>query len=155
MKRIIVLLFIALFMAGCGMIAQQPSKVCPPPDGQESWICDKSAQLEVTPEQVYGWIFSATAMAAITDVASIKEICEFKAKIDKWYLKMYPVSYDALIQEVVRQLNIIDDPQKVLLIKNILNQNLVMYSSPALIKAYDDWMLRAGSNRFNQDMMCK
>ena len=145
-----VLLF--LLMA-CG--AAQLSKVCPPPEGKTSWICDKSAEAGVTPEQVYGWIFSATALAAVADVVKISWVCEFKQEISDWYVDMHPLTYDAVINKVIQEANLLKDPQKLLLIKSILNQNLTLYSSPAVIGEYDDWLLRAGSNKFDRDMFCK
>lgn len=147
-----IIILVGAFLISC--IAPQPSKVCPPPDGKESWVCDKSAQLEVTPEQIYGWIFSASAIAAVTDVAEIQWICDFKKKIADWYVKVYPVSYDSVINKIIEELKLVKDPRKVLLIKNILNQNLVLFSNTGLIKEYDDWMMRAGSNKFDMDMMC-
>ena len=153
MKKIGLLLIICFMVVSC--MAAAPSKVCPPLNGEKSWICEKSIKSDITPEQVYGWIFSASAIAAVTDVAEIGEICAFKKKIDDWYMSVRPVSYDAIIDKVLEELKLLKDARKILLIKNILNQNVMMYSNWQLVDDYDDWMLRAGSAKFNRDMMCE
>ena len=162
-KLLFVLLAITIVLPGCAAYERMTdpnapppvSNYCPPPEGTKSFICEKSAELKITPEQAYGWIFSASAIAVVTDITDIAWICEFKEKIDQRYLRMYPLSYDSALAEVISELKLVDDPRKVLLIKNILNQNLYLYSSPALIDPYDDLMLRAGSIRFDRDMMCE
>ena len=88
-------------------------------------------------------------------MTTIEWICDFKKEISNWYVDVYPVTYDTVINKVVQEMKLIEDPRKLLLIKNIINQNMALYSSPALIGEYDDWLLRAGSNRFDRDMMCE
>jgi len=149
-----ILLVIMVLSVSCATTAPV-SKVCPPPENKPSFICTKSAELKVTPEQVYGWIFSATAIAAVIDIADIDTICAFKKKISVWYVDVYPITYDSVIAKALEELKLIDDPRKVALIKSILNQNITMYASPQLIDEYDDWMVRAGSNKFDLDMGCK
>ena len=155
----ILILILSISAVSCAVLPGQTggpreSKWCPPPEGTKSFICTKSAEAGVVPEQVYGWIFSATAIAAVTDVADITWICEFKKKVDARYLRLYPLSYDSAIAEIIAELKVVKDPRKVLLINSILNQNLSLYASPDLVDAYDDLMLRAGSVKFDKDMMC-
>jgi len=155
MKRYFLIGLMVFILAACSFsMVDKPSEVCPPPEGQESWICDKSAELGVTPEKVYGWIYSATAIAAITEVAKIEDICEFEQKIADWYVVTSPISYESIIAQIVKEMKLIDDPRKFLLIKNILSENLIDYSSPMIVKPYDDWMLKAGHNKFQRDMLC-
>jgi len=155
MKKLLFVFLAAFLAAGFTCAGSTPlNPVCPPPQGQESWICEKSTDLNVSPEKVYGWIYSAAAIGAIADQVEIQEVCKFKHKIDKWYISVYPVSYDSAISKVLEEANLLKDPKKILLMKNIFNQNLEMYSSPELIDKYDDWMLRAGSNKFERDMLC-
>ena len=149
MKKTILALSIVLFLVSCAAVPIQ-NPICPQED---SWICEKSAELGVQPEQVYGWIYDAAAIAAISDIVKIQDLCEFEQEIAEWYLKVYPVSYDALIGEML-SLTLNYDAQKMLLIKNILNRNLLQYKSPELISTADDIILRKGHVAFRQDMLC-
>lgn len=154
MKRVIFCcLILGIFLMGCA--ARQPSQVCPPPENQPSWLCQKSAELDITLEQTYGFIFSASAISVVTDLVERQWICDFKKKISDWYVETYPITYDSVIQKVIIELKLLKDQDKILLIKNILNQNMALYSSASMIGEYDDWLLRAGSNKFDQDMLCK
>ena len=120
MKNLFFVSLVGVFLFGC--LANVPSKVCPPPDGKQSWICEKSEQAGVTPEQVYGWIFSASAIGAITDVTSIEWLCEFKGKISDWYVEVYPVSYDSVINKVIKEMKLIDDPASCCWLKILLTR---------------------------------
>jgi len=149
MKKLILALSVVLLLASCATIPIQ-NPVCPQ---EGSWICQKSAELEVQPEQVYGWIYDAAAMAALTDIIKIKELCEYEQRIADWYVEFYPFSYDALINEMLSQI-LKYDTQKMLLIKNMLNKNLISYSSPAIISEPDDVIFKKGHVAFRRDMLC-
>ena len=143
------LVLLLAIITGCGQ-RQILNSVCPQ---EGSWICEKSEEIGVQPEQVYGFIYNAAAIAAITDVVKMKDICAFEKEVADWYVKIYPISYDALIGTVLsRALSY--DKEKTLLIKNILNQNLVAYKSPKLISEPDDIILRKGHVAFRNDMLC-
>jgi hypothetical protein len=146
---------ICFLLASCAHFGEAPpSKVCPPPEGQESWLCEKSAELDITLEQVYGWIYTPVATGVVFDKLDRQEICDFDSEISDWYIRNYPFSYDRLIMEIFTQLKAIDDPMKLALLSNIINRNLNLYSSPELIKAYDDQLIRAGNNQFRMDFYC-
>jgi len=149
MKKLTGFILASLFLIACATVPIQ-DPVCPQ---EGSWICEKSTELNVQPEQVYGWIYDAAAIAVITDVIKLKEICEFEQEIADWYIRMYPISYDAFITEMFSKISSLD-PQKMMLIKNIINRRLVAYKSPALISEVDDIILRKGHVAFQRDMMC-
>lgn len=149
MKRNCILVFMLALLIGCTTMPIQ-NPVCPQ---EGSWICEKSAELGVEPEHVYGWIYDATAIAVITDVVELNEICNFEKDIADWYNRMYPVSYDTFINEVFFKLSSFS-PQKMILIKSILNRNFVAYRSPELISTADDIILRKGHTQFRNDMLC-
>jgi hypothetical protein len=150
MKKLILALSVVLLLASCATIPIQ-NPVCPQED---SWICEKSAELGVQPEQVYGWIYDAAAIAAITDVVKIQDLCEFEQEIADWYLKVFPtISYTNFINEILFRITRYDT-QTIMLITNILNRNLLAYNSPQLISAADDIILRKGHVQFRQDMLC-
>jgi len=149
MKKIIGFIIVSIFLVACATIPIQ-DPVCPQ---EGSWICEKSLELGVQPEEVYGWIYDTIAIAAITDVVELKEICEFEQGIADWYVRMYPVSYDAFITEIFAEIVSLD-PVKMILIKNIMNRRLVAYKSPTLISEVDDIILRKGHVAFQRDMMC-
>ena len=95
MKKLAIILILMTMFISC--VGRQPSRVCPPPEGQESWLCDRSAQLDITLEEVYGFIFSTSAISAVTDLVKREWICDFKKKIADWYLKLYPnITYDSI-----------------------------------------------------------
>ena len=143
------LLLIVFLMFGCVTIPIQ-NPVCPQ---EGSWICTKSAELGYEPEQVYGWIYNAAAIGALTDIVKIQELCEFEQKIADWYLEFYPFSYDALIDQMLSQ-TLKYDTKKMLLIKNMLNKNFIMYRSPAIITPPDDIIFKKGHAQFRRDMLC-
>ena len=148
MKTLLALCVVVL-LASCATVPIQ-NPVCPQ---EGSWICQKSAELGVQPEQVYGWIYDAAAVAAITDIVTIKDLCDFEQEISDWYVMFYPMSYDTLIFRMV-SLAASLDPQKMMLITNILNRNLLAYESPELISPADDAILRKGHVAFQRDMLC-
>ena len=149
MKKVLGFIIMSLFLVSCATIPIQ-DPVCPQ---EGSWICEKSAELGVQPEEVYGWIYDTIAIAAISDVIKLKEVCKFEQKIADWYVRMYPVSYDTFITEMFSKISSLD-PQKMILIKNIINRRLIAYRSPALISEADDIILRKGHVAFQRDMMC-
>jgi len=149
MKKIILSLSIVLFLISCATIPVQ-NPVCPQ---EGSWICEKSAELGVQPEQVYGWIYDAAAMAALIDIVDIQELCEFEQKIADWYVEFYPFSYDVLIGQITAEM-MSYPPEKMLLIKNILNRNIMAYSSPLIISEPDDIIFKKGHVAFRRDMLC-
>jgi len=146
-RKSVIVLF--LFLVGCtAMPIADP--VCPQED---SWICEKSAELNVAPETVYGWIYSAAAVAAVSKITDIKEICDFEQEIADFYVRVYPVTYDTLIDEAILTADF-KNPETALLIKNILNRNLIMYKSPKFISDVDNAILRRGHVAFRRDMLC-
>jgi len=149
MKKLIGFIIVSIFLVACATVPIQ-NPVCPQ---EGSWICEKSAELGVQPEEVYGWIYDTIAIAAISDVVKLKEVCKFEQEIADWYVRMYPISYDAFITEMFSKISDLD-PQKMMLIKNIINRRLVTYRSPALISEVDDIILRKGHVAFQRDMMC-
>ena len=149
MKKVLGFIIMSLFLVSCATIPIQ-DPVCPQ---EGSWICEKSAELGVQPEEVYGWIYDTIAIAAISDVIKLKEVCKFEQEIADWYVRMYPVSYDTFITEMFSKISSLD-PQKMILIKNIINRRLIAYRSPALISEADDIILRKGHVAFQRDMMC-
>ena len=149
MKKLILSLSIVLFLISCATIPVQ-NPVCPQ---EGSWICQKSAELGVQPEQVYGWIYDAAAMAALIDIVDIQELCEFEQKIADWYVEFYPFSYDVLIGQITAEM-MSYPPEKMLLIKNILNRNIMAYSSPLIISEPDDIIFKKGHVAFRRDMLC-
>lgn len=152
-----ILIIVGLIFIGCNgiMIAQKPSQVCPPPEGQKSWLCERSEQLGITLEQIYGWVYAPVAAGVVFDKLDRENICEFDDKISDWYIRNYPFSYDRLILEFFNQLKLIDDPAKLGLLTNIINRNLILYKSESLISAYDDSIIRKGNNQFRLDMYCE
>ena len=149
MKKLILALCVVVLLASCATVPIQ-NPVCPQ---EGSWICQKSAELGVQPEQVYGWIYDAAAIAAITDIVKIQDLCEFEQNIADWYVQMYPVSYESFINKMLF-LAYNYDTQKMALILNILNRNFVDYKSPELISEPDDIILRKGHVQFRRDMLC-
>lgn len=140
-----------IIFIGCALTpvpVQNP--VCPQ---EGSWICEKSSELGIQPEQVYSFIYDATAIAAISDIVDLKQICDFEKKIAEWYSRVYPVSYDSLINEVLSRVSSMP-PEKSMLIMNILNKHLLAYQSPALVSVADDGILRKGHVAFQRDFMC-
>ena len=155
MKKVIFILLACILAFGFTCARNVPNPVCPAPEGKESWICEKSIEADIMPETVYGWIFNANAILILADRVEFQEVCDFKKEISDWYLKMYPVSYDSVINEAIARTKLFKDPKKVILMKSMLNENLSMYASPELIYDYDDWIMRAGSRKFDQQMMCE
>jgi len=150
MKKLILALCVVVLLASCATVPIQ-NPVCPQ---EGSWICQKSAELGVQPEQVYGWIYDAAAIAAITDIVKIQDLCEFEQKIADWYVEFYPVvSYYTLINKMI-DLTAPLPAEKMMLIINILNRNLLEYESPELISPADDAILRKGHVAFRRDMLC-
>jgi len=149
MKKLFITLTAIIFLTACATVPIQ-NPVCPQ---EGSWICEKSAELGVQPEQVYGWIYDAAAIAAITDVVKVKELCEYEQEIADWYVATYPISYESLITRMVSE-TLKYDSEKALLIKNILKRNIWAYASPQIISEPDDIIFRKGHGAFRQDMLC-
>jgi hypothetical protein len=148
MKKIVFLFIIALVF---GCVQQQIANPICPQEG--SWICEQSAELGIEPETVYGWVYSAAAIAAISDVVKIKEICEFEQELADFYSGAWPISYASLVDEALWRIEFMDS-EKAILIKNIINVNLVQYRSVELISEADDIILRKGHVAFRRDMAC-
>jgi len=150
MKKLFITLAGFIFIIACATVPIQ-NPVCPQ---EGSWICERSAQLGIQPEQVYGWIYDAAAIAAITDVVKIQDLCEFEQEIADWYLKVFPtISYTDFINEILFRITRYDT-QTIMLITNILNRNLLAYNSPQTISTADDIILKKGHVAFRQDMLC-
>ncbi len=150
MRNSTIAFVIAFILSGCVGMLEPADPICPM---ENSWICEKSAEVGIHPETVYGWMFSAAAVGAISDIVEIKELCAFEKEIADFYVREYPVSYTSLIDEGIRRADF-KEPEKAILIKNILNQNLTMYSSAELISESDDLILRRGHTAFRRDMLC-
>ena len=152
MKKLKLALIVVLVLAfvGCAT-APIINPVCPK---EGSFICAQSEKMGVQPETVYGWIYSATAIAAVSDVVSIKEICDFEKMIADWYVEVYPIGYSTIISKITKEVGMINDAKKAMLIQNILNQYLMLYSNAGLISQADDEILRKGHSRFRSDMLC-
>lgn len=149
MKRFIVVFVIGFLIVSCSN-RQIQNPICPQPD---SWICEQSAKKGIEPETVYGWIYSASAIAAISDVVKIKEMCDFEKGIADIYVRTSPISYSSLIDEVLRQTDFME-PEKAMLIKNIINVNLLQYRHAEIISEADNIILRKGHVAFRRDMAC-
>lgn len=151
--KVLIALICMVFLFGCGFIGikEVEDPICPL---ENSWICEQSENIGVQPETVYGFIYSASAISVITNVAEKSEICDFEQKIADWYVDVYPVTYDSIIKKVSEEAGLIKETEKALLIKNILNKNLVIYKSNSLISDADDSILRKGHKTFRQDMLC-
>lgn len=149
MKKLFITLAGFIFITACATVPIQ-NPVCPQED---SWICERSAQLGIQPEQVYGWIYDASAMGVLIDAVKIQDLCDYEQEVADWYLKVYPISYDSLITNML-SLAVSYDPQKTLLIKSMLNRNFIMYSNSKLISTEDDIIFRKGHGAFRQDMLC-
>jgi len=155
-KILVLLFFVPLIMTSCfdtAIVKQPPvDPVCPK---EGSWLCEKSAELGIELETLYDWIYSATALSALVpDGPEIAEICRFEKEIADFYERSYPISTDYLINEIIRRSKAVDDTAKAVLIKNIINKNLVQFRSLSLITPADDEILRKGHRAFRMDMMC-
>ena len=149
MKKLILALSIVLLLASCATVPVQ-NPVCPQ---EGSWICDRSAQLGIQPEQLYGWIYDAAVVAAVTDVVEIQELCEFEQKIADWYIAGSSFSYTALINEMIFRVTLYDR-KKMMLIASALNHYLWEYRSTELISPADDLIFKKGHKAFRRDMLC-
>ena len=154
---IIVFLLIGVLalVQSCIHVPVEESKVCRDVSDEESFLCQKSRELGYSLEDTYGVIYTTTAVATITDIVDRQWLCDFDKEIAEWYLRSYPVSYDSLITEFLTQVNLVEDPNKVILLKNIVNQNMGAYRSPEPIKPKDDMIIRGGNNRFRREMICE
>lgn len=151
MKKFAIFTIVLSIVYGCVNLKQPPiNPVCPQPG---SWICEQSEKLNVKPETVYGWIYSAAAVAAISDVIEIKEICDFEKQVADFYVAIWPISYSSLIDEVIRITDLME-PEKAILIKNIININIMKYRNAEMISDVDDIILRKGHVAFRRDMAC-
>jgi len=156
MKKLTLMLLLAIvFFTGCAGMQYEDSKVCPPPNEEDSWICEKSEDLNIAPEGVYYLIFDAAAIAVITDVTDIAWLWEFDSKIATWYIDLYPnVTPADLINKIIKEMKLIEDPGKLLLISSVINRHLRQFWSVELINEYDDGLVRGGNNWFRNDLGC-
>jgi hypothetical protein len=132
--------------------AEQADPICPK---ENSWLCEQSEKLGITLEDTYGWIYSASATAALFNAVDRKEICKFTKDVGEFYDKRYPLSYAGIIAEIATQIKLIDDPEKALLLSNILNQNLRLYSNTQIISMADDEIIRIGYHKYREEMLCR
>ena len=152
MKKIILTVSL-VFIIGCAGV-QLRKPVTPECDSlTDSWICEQSHKAGIEPENVYGWLFSAAAIAAIQDTDNITVICGFEGDIADWYDRVSPISYDSLIDEMLMRSDLFKDPRQTILVKRIINENVMLYESPELIKEDDDLLLRKGHSKFRRDML--
>ncbi len=143
---------VAIIAAACALkVIADP--ICDRVEGY-SFICETSRNNDIEPEHVYGWIFSASAVAAIIEPEAQELLCEFSAELGDWYVRLFPVSYESVLVEIAAMLKNLDNRQ-VKLLKSILNANLDIYSSPLIITPADDFIMRAGNNKFQADMFCE
>jgi len=71
-------------------------------------------------------------------------------------LNNYPnISTDTFITEFIKRVELVDDPNKAILLRNIVNQNVGVYRSPELVKPKDDSIMRGGNNRWRMEMLCE
>lgn len=157
MKRLMILI-LTILISGCVGMTPQPS-VCDSRGEQFSWICDRSEQLGLNVESVYGVVFSATAAATLIEVKNgpmLKrhEVCDFVTEWRDWFEIRPTVSYTALINHGIVMTNVLEDPDRVALIISILNRNLAQYQSSLWVAAYDRQMILDGMNLFLSDMLC-
>ena len=156
--KLVIVAFLLIGVAAlisCIRIPVAESQICKDVPDEESFLCQKSRELGYSLEDTYGIIYTTTAVATITDIVDRQWLCDFDKEIAEWYLRNYPISYDALITEFLTQVNLVEDPNKVILLKNIVNQNMGAYRSPELIKPKDDTIVRGGNNRFRREMICE
>jgi hypothetical protein len=155
-KKFLLLYLIAILFGACGIIQHQPpvDPVCPPKDPTvESFICAKSAELKIQPEDIYNVIFNASVVAVLADVDR-KWLCDFSKDLGDWYVKYYPLTFETLINELLRRQKLIDDPDKLLVLNAALNKNLMQYYVDLEIAPYDDMILRKGNNQYQKDLFC-
>lgn len=155
-KRGISIIAILLFFAGCAMLPSAPPEnpVCPK---EGSWLCKKSEELgsSYSLESTYGWIFTATAGAVIADQVELHQVCNFAKDVGEWYNDHYPLTYNDVIYEVFERLALLDEPEKLMLLQNVVNKNLNFYHNGSLVSEADDEIIRAGYAKFMDDMYCK
>lgn len=151
MKKLFLALLVVVFLVSCAVVPQViQNPVCPVED---SWICEQSEKLGIQPEEVYGYMYDAVAIAAIADVVKLKEVCAYEQRVADWYDKVYPVSYTSMITEMV-EMTMSMDKEKALLISGILNKRLAFYSSHEFIRPNDDVILRKAHVAFQHDFGC-
>lgn len=137
-------------MVGCVGFQPVQNPVCPQED---SFICTQSAKYNIQPEQVYGYLYDAAAIATITDVMDLETVCAYEQSVADWYEAMAPLTYDAFIKGMI--LTATDmEPIKAALLIRIINKHLWVYGSPALISPADDAIIRKAHVAFRDDMLC-
>lgn len=154
MKKLFILIigFFLISAFTCSGPVQDP--ICDQVEGY-SFICDKSREQGIEPETVYGWIFAPAAVASVADEDSRKFLCEFSKDVGDWYVDHYPISYTGVITEVLKRSDLIEDEKQAQILLNALSSNLYIYQSPQIISKKDDYILRAGNNRFQLELLCE
>jgi hypothetical protein len=143
-------------LISCIRIPVAESQVCKDVPDEESFLCQKSRELGYSLEDTYGIIYTTSAVGAITEVVDREWICDFDKEISEFYLDNYPnISTDTFITEFLKRVDLVEDPNKVILLKNIVNQNVGAFRSPELIKVKDDSIMRGGNNRWRREMLCE
>jgi len=152
MKRLFLALLVVVFLASCAMVPQViQNPVCP---AEDSWICEQSKKLGIQPEEVYGYLYDAVAIAAITDAVKLKDVCEYEQQVADWYVMVYPLSYTTMITGMVGMTTSMDK-EDAMLISGILNKRLAFYASHEFIRPADDAIFKKAHVAFQSDFGCK
>lgn len=142
-----------LIFLGCNQTPKPVNPVCD--QLTDSWICDRSRELGMEAENLYGLFFMSSISAELIDKGAIKDICEIEAEVAVWYDRFYPeINYGELIADFSGRFNLIKDPRHRALIRAGINANLMHYSSFQLITEDDDKLLRMGHERFRRELGC-
>lgn len=155
MKKTLIRFILAIILIACTQ-APIADPICEQSDSY-SWICEVCHKQGIEPEQVYGMIYQATAVAGVIDDDVRQATCKFSYAVGDWYVAHFPFSYDDVLIGVAEQLKFIEkeDAKKARLIKGILNPNLNAFSSPKSIVDKDDYILRYFNTKLQQDLFCE
>ena len=143
-----------------GCLGQVQESKCATRGDQFSWICDKSEQLNITPESAYGVIFASTAAATIIKIKKKpilerQKVCDFLKDYLAWFEANPVISYAGAINKLIALTKAIEDAETAGLVINILNRNLVRYSSTLIISKYDrSEMIIVGLQLLISDLLC-
>ena len=159
-----VILITAIALSGLYACSILPGQVqeskCATRGDQFSWICDKSEQLNITPESAYGVIFASTAAATIIKIKKKpilerQKVCDFLKDYLAWFEANPVISYAGAINKLIALTKAIEDAETAGLVINILNRNLVRYSSTLIISKYDrSEMIIVGLQLLISDLLC-
>jgi len=150
------LLIGVIALLSCIHIPVEESQICKDVPDEESFLCQKSRELGYSLEDTYGIIYTTTAVGTITNTVDREWLCDFDKEVAEFYLDNYPnISTDTFITEFIKRVELVDDPNKAILLRNIVNQNVGVYRSPELVKPKDDSIMRGGNNRWRMEMLCE